>query len=160
MNELNKSDVLAHSTLGADLEPAEREVLAERMGVESLTSGAILVREGDDRRTLFILAEGRLSVGKTHGDHEDIVYQMRPGECSGTRAFVDGSARKAALRADGDTHILTLEPDDFDTLIESHPRLVFKVMRAIFRITHSNLMRVNLETAEMRKYLTKTGGRY
>jgi CRP/FNR family transcriptional regulator, cyclic AMP receptor protein len=37
---------------------------------------------------------------------------------------------------------------------------VFKVMRAIFRITHSNLMRMNLESAEMRNYLLKSGGRY
>ena len=37
---------------------------------------------------------------------------------------------------------------------------VYKVMRAIFRISHGNLMRVNLESAEMRNYLMKTGGRY
>ena len=56
--------------------------------------------------------------------------------------------------------MLTLEPDDFEALIDSHPRLVYKVMRAIFRITHSNLMRMNLESAEMRNYLMKSGGRY
>ncbi len=33
-------------------------------------------------------------------------------------------------------------------------------MRALFRITHANLVRVNSETSELRNYLLKTGGRY
>jgi hypothetical protein len=53
-----------------------------------------------------------------------------------------------------------LEPEDFDALVETHPRLVYKVMRAIFRITHTNLMRVNLERNELANYMHKTGGRY
>jgi hypothetical protein len=53
-----------------------------------------------------------------------------------------------------------LEPEDFDALVETHPRLVYKVMRALFRITHANLMRVNLEGSELRNYLLKSGGRY
>jgi CRP-like cAMP-binding protein len=85
---------------------------------------------------------------------------MRPGECAGTRAFVDGSALKAALRWEDGSSVLTLEPDDFEDLVETHPRLVYKVMRAIFRITHTNLMRVNLERSELANYMLKTGRRY
>jgi hypothetical protein len=33
-------------------------------------------------------------------------------------------------------------------------------MRALFRVTHTNLMRMNLESAELRNYMMKTGGRY
>lgn len=85
---------------------------------------------------------------------------MRPGECAGTRAFVDGSTRKAGLRAVGATRVLTLEPEDFEALLETQPRIVYKVMRAIFRITHANLMRMNLESAELKNYVTRSQGRY
>ncbi len=107
-----------------------------------------------------MLVRGNLCVCKTVGDTEETIYQMRAGECAGTRAFLDGSPRKAALRAEIDCVLLTLEPDDFEALIDTQPRLVFKVMRSLFRVTHGNLMRMNLESAEMRNYLLKSGGRY
>jgi CRP/FNR family transcriptional regulator, cyclic AMP receptor protein len=160
MTEVNKTEALRRSVLGTELTPEEIRVLAERMGVVSLADGEFLVAEGEHRRSLFLLAEGHLDVGKAPHGHEGGAYRMRPGECAGTRAFVDGSPRKAQLRAVGETAVLTLEPVDFESLLDSNPRLVYKVMRAIFRITHSNLMRMNLESAELRKYLTRTGGRY
>jgi len=160
MTDIDKAQALAGSSVGGELDADECRVLAERMGVISLQAGETLVDEDEDRRTLFVLARGRLCVCKRVGEIEETVYQMRPGECAGTRAFIDGTRRRAALRAEEPVTVLTLEPEDFDTLVETHPRLVFKVMRAIFRITHSNLMRMNLESAEMRNYLLKTGGRY
>jgi CRP-like cAMP-binding protein len=160
MTQLNKSHALARSTLGAELDADECRILADRMGLQALKQGELLVREGERRRTLFVLVDGRLNVSKMVGEQEETVYQMRIGECAGTRAFVDNSERKAALRANTDSAVLSLEPEDFETLIETHPRLVYKVMRAIFRITHTNLMRVNLESAEMRNYLMRTGGLY
>lgn len=160
MNEHEKAKALAESALGVELTPEECQTLAARMGTVQLQAGETLVEENEDRRTLFVLVRGRLCVCKRVGEREETVYQMRPGECAGTRAFIDGTPRRAALRAEEPVTVLTLEPDDFDALVETHPRLVFKVMRAIFRITHSNLMRMNLESAEMRNYLLKTGGRY
>ena len=160
MSQVNKPQALCSSVLGTELDEDEARVLADRMGVTTLHDGETLVSEGDERHTLFLLAEGEIDVCKTIAGNEETVYRMRAGECAGTRAFVDGSARKAAMRSAGDSTVLTLEPADFESLIDSHPWLVYKVMRAIFRITHTNLMRVNMESAEMRKYVTKTGGRY
>ena len=160
MNQLNIPEALAQSTLGAELSPDECAALAANTGLEQVPAGETLVREGEARRTLFVLAAGKLNVCKEVNGQDEAVYQMRVGECAGTRAFVDGSPRKAALRAETDSLVLTLEPEAFEALIETQPRLVYKVMRAIFRITHSNLMRVNLESAELRNYMMKTGGRY
>ena len=30
-------------------------------------------------------------------------------------------------------------PTDFESLLDSHPRIVYKVMRGLFRLTHHNL---------------------
>jgi len=160
MTQLDKTEAVRRSILGAELDSAECAALAETMGLQPIRAGDIVVREGEQRRTLFVLADGKLSVCKGEGDHEACLYQLRIGECAGTRAFLDGSERKAKLRADSDGALLTLEPEDFEKLIERHPRLVYKVMRGLFRVTHTNLMRMNLETAELRNYMMKTGGRY
>ena len=160
MSDSNKSEALGRSVLGTELDAGERAVLAERLGMVSVAPGETLVSEGDERRTLYVLDQGQVCVCKTMGTGEEHVYEMRQGECVGTRSFIDGSPRKAALRAETASTVLTLEPDDFESLLDSHPRLVYKVMRAIFRVTHSNLMRMNLESAEMRNYVHGTGGRY
>jgi CRP/FNR family cyclic AMP-dependent transcriptional regulator len=157
---MNKTESISHSPLGAELSEAECKVLAEQMHVLALADGDILVHEGESRRTLFILAEGRLDVTRVVGDEEISIYQMQRGECAGTRAFVDGSPRAAGLRAVGHGTVLTLEPDAFEALLETHPRVVFKVMRALFRITHTNLMRMNQESAQLRNYVTRSQGRY
>ncbi len=155
-----KSEWLARSVLAADLTAEEISVLAEAMDVEQLAGQEDLVFEGDPRRTLFILVEGRLAVRHAGANADTIVYRMSPGECAGTRAFVDGSPRKAGLRAAGDCVLLTLEPEDFEALLSAHPMLVLKVMRALFRITHSNLMRANEESDALRNYVTRSHGRY
>lgn len=160
MQQLDTAEALSRSTLGAELAPDECAALAAVMGVQAVPAGETLVHEGEQRRTLFVLARGRLNVCKEVNGQEETVYQMRVGECAGTRAFIDGSPRKAALCTDTDTLVLTLEPEAFEGLIESQPRVVYKIMRAIFRITHSNLMRVNLESAELRNYMMTSGGRY
>lgn len=168
MKDAEKIEALIQSALGRELDQDQARQLAGLMGVETLAPGETLVAENEQRGTLFVLTHGRLQVCKQVGDHEETVYLMRPGECAGTRAFIDGTPRRAALRADelgggqnqAQTLVLTLEPEDFDTLIEPAPRLAHKVMRAIFCVTHHNLMRMNLESAEMRNYLLRTGGRY
>lgn len=154
-------NILANSLLGRDLDEKECTVLGGLMGSRQLQDGEDLVREGDDAtRTLFILAAGRVTVyGKVAGK-ETALYHMKVGECAGTRAFVEMTPRQATLRAVGDTTVYTLEPVDFESLLDTHPRIVYKFMRGLFRQTHANLMRMDAESQQLSNYITKTGGRY
>lgn len=148
------------STLGAELYEEEAKILAGIMGVRRLKDGELLITEGGAEHTLFVLAEGKLGVISNTDGKEIVVYTMTEGECAGTRAFVDRTPRKATLRAIDTATVYTLTPDAFETLLDTHPRIVYKVMRALFRVTHSNLMRMNQESREMANYITKTHGRY
>lgn len=160
MTEVNASEAIRRASLGSELDDEESRVLTESMQVRQLQDGDTLVSEDDDCRTLFLLIQGEMAVVKRVGHAEETVYVMKAGECAGTRAFVDGSRRRATLRAIGKATLLTLEPETFEALLESHPRIVFKVMRGIFRETHRNLMRMNLESAELKNYVMKLHGRY
>jgi CRP-like cAMP-binding protein len=152
--------IICGSSLGVELEEAECRVLAGIMGIRRLKDGELLVREGEQVSTLFVLTEGKLAVVGTVLGQELVVYTMTVGECAGTRAFVDRTPRKATLRSIGDSTVCTLTPDAFEALLDQHPRIVYKVMRALFRITHTNLMRMNLESQELVNYVAKIRGRY
>jgi CRP/FNR family transcriptional regulator, cyclic AMP receptor protein len=145
----------------AELDDNEAKLLAAKMGVRHLKDGEMLVKEGTADQSLFVLVSGKLAVYSADANgKESLVYNMKEGECAGTRAFVDRTPRKATLRAVGNTMVYTLTPKDFESLLDPHPRLVYKVMRALFRVTHTNLMRMNQETQQLSNYINKTQGRY
>ena len=153
--------LVRNSSVGAELHEDEAKTLAAILGVRQLKDGELLVSEGGAEQTLFILASGKLAVisSATEGK-ESQVYTMKEGECAGTRAFVDRAPRKATLRAIGNATVYTLTPDAFESLLDANPRLAYKVMRALFRVTHTNLMRMNQESQELANYIHKSHGRY
>ena len=153
--------LIGNSSVCAEISEEEARILAEIMGVRELKDGELLVNEGEADHTLYILASGKLAVFSADvNGKQNLVYTMTAGECAGTRAFVDRSPRKATLRAVGNATVYMLTPEAFDTVVDEHPRLAYKVMRALFRVTHSNLMRMNQETQQLSNYINKTQGRY
>jgi CRP-like cAMP-binding protein len=160
MSEKADYKTLCKTTVGEELSEEECQVLAGIIGVRKMQNNEMLVKENEKDDTLFILTEGKLAVVGNALGNEIVLYTMKVGECAGTRAFVDRTPRKATLRSVGNATIYTLEPEDFESLLKSHPVIVYKVMRALFRITHTNLMRMNQESQELANYVTKTRGRY
>jgi len=160
MSDTAECEPIVDSSLGQELEKDECQVLSSIMGVRELEDGEILVREGDIDNTLFILVKGKLVVLSRIDGREERVYTMKVGECAGTRAFVDLAPRKATLKSEGNTTVYTMAPKDFESLLDTHPKIVYKVMRGLFRLTHINLMRMNVETKELSNYIHKSGGRY
>ncbi|VFM97889.1 MAG: Cyclic nucleotide-binding domain-containing protein [Candidatus Kentron sp. G] len=161
MNDLPDSGRIHTSVLGDELDAEECRILATKMKIRRLADGERLVAVDSHDNTLFILVEGRVAVtGDSQDAEENILYIMKQGECAGTRAFVDRTPRKATLRAIGDAAVYTLAPDDFESLLDTQPRIVYKIMRSLFRITHTNLMRMNLESQQLADYISKTHGRY
>jgi CRP-like cAMP-binding protein len=153
--------LVRNSSVGPELTEDEAKLLAGKLGVRQLKDGELLVKEGEADQTLFILASGKVSVSsKDAGGADKQVYLMKEGECAGTRAFVERSPRKATLRSVGASVVYTLSPADFDTCLDKNARLAFKVMRALFRVTHANLSRMNQESKELANYINKTQGRY
>ena len=159
MSEKVDDKRLRASAIGEDLSEQECQILAGIMGVRHLHDGELLVAEGQADNTLFILIDGKLAVTGNVLGQEIVVYTMKVGECAGTRAFVDRTPRKATLRAVGETTVYTMKPDDFESLLNKHPHIVYGVMRALFRITHANLMRMNQESQELVNYVSKIRGR-
>jgi CRP/FNR family transcriptional regulator, cyclic AMP receptor protein len=161
MSNIADYKCVRNSSVGSELHEDEAKTLAAIMAVRQLKDGELLVSEGGAEQTLFILVSGKLGVISTvSGGSEKLVHTMKVGECAGTRAFVDRTPRKATLRAIGDATVYTLTPEAFDTVVDAHPRLAYKVMRALFRNTHANLMRMNQESQELSNYIHKSQGRY
>jgi len=159
-NDRTDGSVVKASVLGEELDAGACELLAAIMDVRYLSPGERLVTEGDVDNRLVLVAAGKVAVLSNIDGHETGVHTMSRGECAGTRAFVDGTPRKATLEAVDAATVYTLKPEALESVINLEPTLAYRVMRGLFRVTHSNLMRVNQERQQLTNYITKTFGRY
>jgi len=152
--------VVKASVLGEELDAGECELLAAIMEVRNLSPGERLVTEGDVDNRLVLVATGKVAVLSNVDGREIGVYTMARGECAGTRAFVDGTPRKATLETVDGATVYTLKPEVLESYIDRHPTMAYRVMRGLFRATHSNLMRANQERQQLTNYITRACGRY
>jgi CRP-like cAMP-binding protein len=152
---------LSKSKLAVELNDDERRVLAQAMTLRDLTQGETLVQEGVADDHLYVVTSGALGVVKAAGtDNELNLNVIRPGDVVGELSFLDGATRYASLVALSDTRVLGLSRDALESLLETRPKIVYHVMRAIVRVVHDIQRRLSMQTAELTNYLYKTHGRY
>ena len=154
-------DTLKSSTITEELSDAEVEILASLFEVRDYQAGAAIVKQGDEHPdNLYILAHGDIEVKIRSGTEESTIYILKPGDLAGIINFVGGAQSSATLYAVGNTKVLSLGRARFETLINSHPMMVYKVMRGVVRNVHGIVRRVNSETAELSNYIYRARGRY
>jgi CRP-like cAMP-binding protein len=152
---------LSKSKLAVELNDEERRMLARAMSLRDLKQGDVLIQEGSADDHLYVVVSGVLGVVKdAGGDGEVTLNAIRPGSVVGELSFLDGATRYASLVALSDTQVLGLSRADLEGLLETQPRVVYHVMRAIVRVVHEIQRRLSMQTAELTNYLYKTHGRY
>ncbi len=149
------------SSLGAELSEEEAGVLSGLMNRRELADGEFLISEGATDDSLHVILEGKLEVVKkaAGGDVAGLAV-LRDGDLAGELSFIDGHEHTVGLRALCASHILSLKREDFENVVDEHPQLVYKVMRAIARSTHRIVHRMNTEFIELNNYIFKQHGRY
>lgn len=156
-------DTLRTSTITEELSDAEVDILAGLFEVKDYKAGeAIVQASADQPDNLYILAHGDIEVRILSGEGESTIHVLKPGDLAGMITFVGGAASQvsASLYAVGDTKVLSLERARFESLINSHPMIVYKVMRGVARNMHGIVRRVNVQSAELSNYIYRTHGRY
>jgi CRP-like cAMP-binding protein len=155
------ASLVLRSSLGAELDETEAAVLSGLMSSRELADGDYLIKEGSVDNSLHVLLEGKLEVVK-HTGAGDIssLAILREGDLAGELSFIDGHEHTVGLRALTHSQILSLAREDFETIVDQNPQLVYKVMRAIARSTHRIVHRMNTEFIELNNYIFKQHGRY
>jgi CRP/FNR family transcriptional regulator, cyclic AMP receptor protein len=156
-------DTLRTSTITDELSDAEVEIIEGLFKVQDYKSGEIIVQPGDAQAdNLYILAHGDIEVRIASGREESTIHVLKPGDLAGIITFVGGAASdiSATLYAVGKTKVLSMAREEFEKLINSHPTIVYKVMRGVVRNVHGIVRRVNSKSAELSNYIYRTRGRF
>ena len=157
----DKANLIASSSLGAELSDNDVELLSGLMHERKLVDDEFLFEDGTSDDSLHVILAGKVEVVKrTGGDNYASLAVLRDGELAGELSFIDGAPHTVGLRALCDTRVLTLKREDFEGVIDSSPQLVYKVMRAVARSAHRIVHRMNTEFVELSNYIFKQHGRY
>jgi CRP-like cAMP-binding protein len=104
-----RTELLKSLALFRPLPPSTIEFLASRLECEQLTTGDVVMREGDAGDRFYVIAEG--SVGVEVGGEERT--ELGPGEFFGEIALLKDVKRTATVIAREDSVVFSLRRDDF-----------------------------------------------
>jgi CRP-like cAMP-binding protein len=122
-----RTELLSAVALFDGIDPAGLAAIAARAVEVDFAAGRSIVRQGEDGTGFFLIVQGRARVvqdGQT-------VAELGPGDFFGELALLDGQPRMAAVVADEPTRCLALARWEFETLLETQPRLAIAILRGV-----------------------------
>jgi CRP-like cAMP-binding protein len=152
---------LKGSRLGPELSDEQLDVLGCLVAFRDLASGEVLVAEGTSDNHLYVVLHGALGVVRNAGKPDAVtLFTLTTGDFIGELSFIDATPHYASVVALGPGRVLGLEREKLESLLDSHPQVVYRVMRAIVRTTHQIQRRLSMQSIELANYIYKQHGRY
>ncbi len=152
---------LRSTRLAVELTDAQVQTLAAVMEMKDLHDGDVLVHEGTADEHLYIIVGGVLGVVKKPGTQDQVTLNtLSAGDFAGELSWLDGAERYASLMAMAPTRVIGLSRVQLESLVETDPQLVYRVMRAIVRAVHQIQYRLSMQQNELSNYIYKQHGKY
>jgi CRP/FNR family cyclic AMP-dependent transcriptional regulator len=155
---------LHNSRLVENLRDFEVNVLVNLFTVQYFEVKEFIAELGDDLLSdaLMILVEGEIEVSAMVDKELVSLHLEVPGDMARIISFVGGNRMNISARINvkRDSAVLLLQRAKFETLLHSHPSIVYCVMRNLVRHVHGVARRKNAEKEEMSNYLYRTYGLY
>lgn len=104
----------------------------------------VILREGDQGDSLYVILEGKVAMSKLNENDDQIVIAERvPGEIFGEMALLDGLPRSATVRAIEPSLFLVINRADFIHAIMETPEIALKIMATLCnRLREADRLRV------------------
>ncbi len=139
-------DVVRQAPLFAALDDEAAGALKTTMTRREVARGEVLFTEGDPGDRLYIIAEGKIKLGRASGDgRENLLAILGPGEMFGELSLFDPGPRNATATAVADTVLLGVGSDDLATWLNGRPDVARQLLRALAR----RLRRTNEALADL-----------
>lgn len=137
----------------------EKEIkkLAKNIEQHEIEEGEVIINEGDQSNSLFVVGEGVIEVYTTtsskDGEIENILGTLGPGAYVGDRALLLGEKRSASVRAKSNVLVYEITKDDFMPICKSRPMLMEKLSEVMAIREQQNML--TLKSAKERNRVTK-----
>jgi CRP-like cAMP-binding protein len=152
------------SRLTESLRDFEINILASLINVRRFEPQELTAQLDDDslKDALMILVEGKIEVSAIV-DNEPMTLNLdMPGDLARVISFVGGNmmAVRTSMTVRKPSIVMLLQRSKLETLLHSHPGIVYCVMRNLVRHVHGVARRNNADREELSNYFYRMHGRY
>ncbi len=121
------ADIIGRVPVFADLKDEGRRALAAGAAERLYGDGELIVREGAEGASMFVVCQGRVAV--TIGSGKEVA-RIETGGFFGEMSLLTGEPRSATVSARGDCRVLEIAGDVFKRYITEHPDVIDEVAGA------------------------------
>ena len=91
--------------------------------------GEVIVEEGTQSRTMYVIQSGQVKVVKGDGETETILATLGEGDIFGEMSLFDAKPRSATVKAVGEARVLAIDHENFLKRIKMDPSLAFRTIK-------------------------------
>ena len=127
-----KSDEIKKISIFSDLDEKELATVLSYMKEQTLEKDALLFREGDPGREMFVILDGKVRVSVTTSDSNELTLaEMTGGSFIGEMTLIERLPRSATCKAVEESKLLRLDSDGLVELMNGHSAIAEKILYRI-----------------------------
>lgn len=104
--------------------------LFQRFGKE-FPQGAVLFREGEPGKEMYVVQAGRIHVSKRAGDVEKILATLGPGEFVGEMSILNNRPRSATATCAEACKLLVIDAKTFEAMIRGNAEIAIRMIKKL-----------------------------
>jgi len=126
------TELLVNIPLFEVLEPQSRQTLASHFVLRSYPKNTVIINEGDDTNSLYIIIEGRVKVYLNDEAGKELILNIEEaGEYFGEVSLLDEGPRSASVMTLEDSQFAILKKQDFIKFLAEYPQLALSIIQGL-----------------------------
>lgn len=128
----------------ADFSWDEICTISRYMNFYTASQGTVIFDEGSEDTTMAIVIKGKIDIiKKESGSKINVIASIMPSQSFGEMSLVDGEPRSAQAVAAMDVEMLLLSRDSLLNLLDTSPKLAFRLLWIITQMLSQRLRRTS-----------------
>ncbi|HXE16971.1 MAG TPA: mechanosensitive ion channel family protein [Stellaceae bacterium] len=131
--------------------------LADGLAIRQIKSGTVVVREGEEGKSLFVVVSGLLDVFKQmDGGEQRKVGMLAPGHVFGEWSLLTGAARSATVTSAAETNLIEIDKERLEPVLTRYPQTLAELSRIEAERSANNVNVMSFTPAE-RQEIARVG---
>ncbi len=152
MKEIRDAKIIDHLiyvNLFDDLKSNELEQVAKYLRLIEFDANEMLFRESAKGEFACFIVDGELQVLKGEPGSEVEIATLTRGRSIGEMSIIDRFPRSASVRSVTSGKLIMLHKDQFEELLDEHPRIGVRLLLRVSRLMSLNLRKTSALLAEV-----------
>ena len=124
--------MIAEPTLFAELAPADIQLIASHGVVRRYAKGSVLINEGDESDSLFVIIDGTVKVFLSDENGKEVILRIQgAGEYFGELAIIDSAPRSASVITLEPTRVAVVTRAGFEQCMRENEDVALQLIRSL-----------------------------